>query len=63
MNCHTPAIFHTFFSGDGAHLVVNVLGVQAVLINSVTFHVLLVLGADDHDDEHRFLQDEAAAFF
>lgn len=41
----------------------NVLGVQAVLVNSVPFHVLLVFGADDHDDEHRFLQDEAAARF
>lgn len=36
-------------------LVVNVLGVQAVLVLSVTLHILLVPGADDDDDEHGFI--------
>lgn len=34
------------------YLVVNVLGVQAVLVVSIALHVLLVLGADNYDDEH-----------
>jgi len=37
------------------HLIVNILGVQAVLFVSISLHVLPVLGADDHDDEDRFL--------
>lgn len=34
------------------HLVVDVFGVQAVLIVSHSVHVLLVFGADDDDDQH-----------
>lgn len=33
-------------------LVVDVLGVQSMLVISISLHVLLVLWADDHDDEH-----------
>lgn len=35
------------------NLVVNVFGVEAMLIiSSLSLHVCLVLGADGHDDEH-----------
>lgn len=33
-------------------LVVNVLGVEAVVVVSASLHILLILGADDHNDEH-----------
>lgn len=40
-------------------LIVNILGVQAVLFVSISLHVLPVLGADDHDDEDRFVIQKA----
>lgn len=36
----------------------NVLGVQAMFIISISLNILLVLGADDHNDEHWFLQND-----
>lgn len=60
--CHKRAMLHTDISASivdsclnscvSSHLIVNVLGVQAMLIISISLHVLPVLGADDHDDEH-----------
>lgn len=60
--CHKRAIPHTDISASivdscldsclSSHLIVNVLGVQAMIIVSISLHVLPVPGADDHDDEH-----------
>lgn len=45
-----------FLAGaESTHLVVDILGVEAMLVVSYSLYILLVLGADDHNNEHRFL--------
>lgn len=54
-NVSASAVDSSLGSCVSAYLIVNVFSVQAMVVISISLHVLLVFGADGHNDEHGFL--------